>query len=142
MRIQIQGAKPMRIRILVKLSSHEKLNFFSMRNILVVGNRSKNVPTKVKSLFEREKPDLFVNIVQFSCSWIRIRVPNTDLDPGQPNECGSVRIRIHNTSGFPVLLLAHWPVLLPLPLLANSVVDADPGSGAFLIPAFRIPDKI
>jgi hypothetical protein len=28
---------------------------------------------------------------------IRIRILNTDLDPGQPNECGSRSIRIHNT---------------------------------------------
>jgi hypothetical protein len=41
-RIRIQGATPMRIRIriLVILSSHKKLNFY-MTNILRVGNRSK-----------------------------------------------------------------------------------------------------
>jgi hypothetical protein len=39
---------------------------------------------------------------QFPCSWIRIRISNTDPepDPRQPNECGSrwIRIRIHNTN--------------------------------------------
>jgi hypothetical protein len=28
--------------------------------------------------------------------WIRIRIPNTDPDPGKPNKCGPMRIRIHN----------------------------------------------
>ncbi len=28
------------------------------------------------------KPGLFVNFGQFPCSWIRIRIPNTDADPG------------------------------------------------------------
>jgi hypothetical protein len=39
---------------------------------------------------------IFVNFGQFPCSWIRIRIPTTDPYPGQPNECGSLRIRIHN----------------------------------------------
>jgi hypothetical protein len=26
---------------------------------------------------------------QFRCSWIRIRIPNTNPDPGQPHECVS-----------------------------------------------------
>jgi hypothetical protein len=30
---------------------------------------------------------------------IRIRIPNTDPDSGEPNQCGSMRIRIHN-NGF------------------------------------------
>jgi hypothetical protein len=25
------------------------------------------------------------------------RIPNTDPDPRQPNQCGSIRIRIHNS---------------------------------------------
>jgi hypothetical protein len=28
---------------------------------------------------------------------VRIRIPNTDPDPGQPNTCGCMRIRIHYT---------------------------------------------
>jgi hypothetical protein len=31
---------------------------------------------------------LLVNFVQFPCSWIRIRIPNTDPDPEEPNQCG------------------------------------------------------
>ncbi len=31
------------------------------------------------------KPGLLVNFGQFPCSWIRIRIPNKDLDPGQTN---------------------------------------------------------
>jgi len=50
------------------------------------------MPTKVQKIFLKgRKPDLFVNFNQFLCSWvrIRIRIPNTDPDPGQPNKCGS-----------------------------------------------------
>jgi hypothetical protein len=39
-----------------------------------------------------KKPGLFVNFGQFPCSWIRIRISNTDPDQGQPNECGPRRI--------------------------------------------------
>jgi hypothetical protein len=59
---------------------------------------------RYKSLFERLgwKSGLFVNFDQFPCSWIRtrIRIPNTDPDPGKTNQCGSMRFRIqtHNTA--------------------------------------------
>ncbi len=43
------------------------------------------------------KPGLFINLVQFPCSWIQNRIPSTDPDAEQPIECGSMRIRIHNT---------------------------------------------
>jgi hypothetical protein len=51
----------------------------------IEGNRSKNMPTKVQN--KGRKPGL-VNFGQFPCPWIRIRIriPNTDLDPGQPNQ--------------------------------------------------------
>jgi hypothetical protein len=29
---------------------------------------------------------------------IRIRIPNTDPDPGEPNQCGSLQIRIQNSA--------------------------------------------
>ncbi len=38
---------------------------------------------------EFTKIGLFVNFGQFPCSWIRIRILNTDPYPGQPNQCGS-----------------------------------------------------
>jgi hypothetical protein len=37
----------------------------------------------------RKKPGLLVNFGQNPCSWIRIRIPNTDPNPGQRNPCGS-----------------------------------------------------
>jgi hypothetical protein len=37
-------------------------------------------------------PGLLVNFGQFPCSWIRIRIPNTDPDLGQQAECRSTRI--------------------------------------------------
>ncbi len=42
-----------------------------------------------KAFLKNRKPGFFVNCGQFSCSWTRslIRIPNTDLDPGQPNQC-------------------------------------------------------
>jgi hypothetical protein len=75
---------------------------FLHEKILKVGKRSINIPTKVqKPFFKGRKPGLFVNFGQFPCSWIRIRIPNTDPDPRQPNDCGSrwirIRIWIHNT---------------------------------------------
>jgi hypothetical protein len=49
MRIRIQGAKPTwaRIQILVILSRREKLDS-EIKNILYLGNMSKNIPTKVQ----------------------------------------------------------------------------------------------
>jgi hypothetical protein len=44
------------------------------------------------------KPGLFVNFGQFPWSWTRNRISITDPNPGQPNQCRSMRIRIHNTA--------------------------------------------
>jgi hypothetical protein len=89
------------IRILVRLLNNEKLNFkFYMKNIFQVGDQPESITTKVqKPVVKGNKPGLIVNFGQFPFSWIRIRIPNTDPDPGQPNLCGSmrIRIRIHNT---------------------------------------------
>jgi hypothetical protein len=52
---------------------------------------------KVEVCFEDRKPGLFVNFVQFPCSWIGISITNADPDPGQPNQCGSGS-GIHNTA--------------------------------------------
>ncbi len=40
-----------------------------------------------KTFFKVRKPGVFVNFFQFLCSWvpIRIRILNTDPDPGQLN---------------------------------------------------------
>ncbi len=63
----------------------------------------KNIGTYegTKAVLKGRIPGLFVNCGQFPCSWIRIRILNTDpdSDPRQPNECGTmwIRIRIHNT---------------------------------------------
>ncbi len=38
--------------------------------------------TKVQKPLKGRKPGLFLNFGQFPCSWIRIRIPNTDPDPG------------------------------------------------------------
>jgi hypothetical protein len=51
-------------------------------------NRSKKHTLEgTKAVLKGRKPGLFVKSGQNPCSWIRI--PNTDPDPGQPNECGS-----------------------------------------------------
>ncbi len=82
----------MRIRIwILGILCRKKLNFY-MKNIL----------RRYKSFLKVRKSGLFGNFGRFPCSWIqiriRIRIPNTDPDPGQKlNQCGSVRIRIHKT---------------------------------------------
>jgi hypothetical protein len=62
----------------------------------------KDIPTTYKTFVKERKPVLLVNFGQFPCSWIRIRIPNTDTDPVQPTKCGSrwIQIRIHNTAYF------------------------------------------
>jgi hypothetical protein len=52
----------------------------------------KHIYERTKAFFKSRKPGLFVNFRQFRCSWIRIRIPNTDPnpDPGEPNQCGSI----------------------------------------------------
>jgi hypothetical protein len=47
-----------------------------------VGNGSRNIPTKVFEMLEQVYLLIFA---KFSCSWIRIRIPNTVPD----NHCGS-----------------------------------------------------
>jgi hypothetical protein len=60
-----------------------------------VGNRPHTVPMKLpKAFFKGRKPGFFLNFGQLPCFWIRILIPNTDPDLGQPNECGSMRIQI------------------------------------------------
>ncbi len=39
-----------------------------------------------KAFLKIRKPGSFVIFYQFSCSWIRIPIPNTGPDQGQPNE--------------------------------------------------------
>jgi hypothetical protein len=60
---------------------------------------SLNIPTvrRFKSHFEVKgsTSGIFVNFGQFfPCSWILIRIPNTDPDPGGAK---STRVRIRNT---------------------------------------------
>ncbi len=50
MRIPIQGAKSMRIRILVRLLSNEKLNLY-IKNILQVGDWQKNTYEGTQACF-------------------------------------------------------------------------------------------
>jgi hypothetical protein len=47
----------------------------------------------IKAFLEGRKLGLFVNIGQYS--WVRIRILNTDPDPGQPNqfESGSTTVK-------------------------------------------------
>jgi hypothetical protein len=43
------------------------------------------------------------------CSWIRIRIPNKDpdTDPGEPSQCGCMRIRIRNTGCNARIVIGH-----------------------------------
>ncbi len=81
-----------RFRILVRLLSEKKW-IFTWKMYL----NQKHGTYEGKPFWKGRKPDLLINFGQFPCSWIQIRIPNTDPDPGQPKKCGSRRIRIHNT---------------------------------------------
>jgi hypothetical protein len=63
-----------------------------MKNILKVGNKSKKQTFEgTKALLKGRKPGLFVNFGKISCSWIWIRIPNSDPRSGSrtANQCGS-----------------------------------------------------
>ncbi len=73
---------------------------------LVIGQKSRTVPTKVQNCSKGRKPGFFVKIAQLQCSWFWISIPHTDSDPEEANHCGSILIRIQpdpayreNTSG-------------------------------------------
>ncbi len=66
----------MRIRTLVRHLSHKKLKF-CMKNILKVGNRSKNIPTKVQKSFWKAKNQVNLLVfVYFHASGARLRIHN------------------------------------------------------------------
>jgi hypothetical protein len=75
----------MRIRILVILWRHKKLDF-DMKNMLY---ETYHTYVGKKNLVTGWKSGLFVNFGKFSCSWIRIQILNMDPDPGETNQCGS-----------------------------------------------------
>jgi hypothetical protein len=64
--------------------------FFYMNNITYGGNRSKNIPTWAKSLFERLEIKFLLNLGHFPCSLIR--VPKTvwiRIQERAKSACGS-----------------------------------------------------
>ncbi len=92
-RIRVQGPKPMHthadldpcqtlksqnVKIL-----HEKYTY--LLNVVKV---IKHTYEGTKAFLKGRKPGLFVNFGQFHAQ---------GPDPGQPNQCGSMGIRIHNT---------------------------------------------
>jgi hypothetical protein len=66
---------------------------FYMKNILYADNRSQNISRRYKSLKNQDYLLILVNLAP----GFRIRIPTTDPDPEEQNQCGSVRILIHNT---------------------------------------------
>ncbi len=89
---RIRDKHPGSATLRVGLSSHKKLSFYMKIKILKVGNRSKKHAYEgTKAFLRGMKPGLIVNFGQFPFSWIRIRIriPNTEPDPRQPNECQS-----------------------------------------------------
>ncbi len=88
-----------RIRILIRLLRHKKLNFY-MKNVFKKGKRSKTYLWRYKSIFERQK-------TRFICQFCPISMlldPDPDphfqygSDPRYPNECWSKWIRIGSGS--------------------------------------------
>ncbi len=73
-----------------------------MKNMLKVGTvvGQKHTYEVRKAYLKGRNPGLFVNFCQFRCSWIRIRIPNTDSvsDPGQTNKCGGSGFRSGSTT--------------------------------------------
>jgi hypothetical protein len=53
-----------------------------------------------EAFLKGRKPGLFVNFGQFPFFWILIRIPNTDPDKGQLNECGSGSTTLPEGSAF------------------------------------------
>jgi hypothetical protein len=47
-----------------------------------MGQKTYGTYEGTKAFLKSRKPGLFVNFVQFPCSWIQICIPNTDPDPG------------------------------------------------------------
>jgi hypothetical protein len=97
MQILINGAKPTRIHAdldPVRLCRHKYE--FLLKNIgitkWVIGHKA--YLHRYKSLSQIS--GLFVSFWSISYSWIRIRIPNTDLDPGIRIQCRSLRIPIYN----------------------------------------------
>ncbi len=81
------GSREQNIRILLRLSSYKKLIFY-MKSILKNRQKTLSCIRMYKKVFLKGwKVFLFVKFGPFPCSWIRIRIPNKDLDTGQPNEC-------------------------------------------------------
>ncbi len=67
---------------------------FYMKNILYVCKGNKTC------LFDRLENRFICNFGELPFSWIGIRIPITDPDPdpGALYQCGSMRIRMHNTA--------------------------------------------
>ncbi len=96
-RIRIQGAKPMRIYADPdpgQILKSQKVDFY-MKNILKVGKRSKTIPAKVQKPFWKAVNQVYFEIL------VSFHLLDPDLDPGQPNECGS-------GTGYTKLRREHW----------------------------------
>jgi hypothetical protein len=77
------GSMRIRIRIPIRLCRHKKLDFHTkIYFMLVVFHKTYLHDTK--AILKGWKSGLFVNFGQFPCSWIRICIPTTDPDPGEP----------------------------------------------------------
>ncbi len=107
-RIRIQLFISMRIRILsdpdlerqTLPSRKVELSHENMGHLSRYGYKTYPLRYNYKSLFEMLEC-LFVNFGKFLYSWIRIRVriPNTDPDPGEPNHCESGYTRLFSGNG-------------------------------------------
>jgi len=115
-RIRIQHFRSIQIRILIRIQvfsgQKERKNFRKIKIFFSVTNCYKDndwgLPSSskahqpfrkmVKALFTLKSQFYFPFWTPFWLSWIRIRIPNTDPDPGEPFQYGSTWIRIRNTA--------------------------------------------
>ncbi len=105
------------IRIQVRLCRHKKL-VFDMKNIPYIGG-TKAILKGLKSGY------VFVKFGQFIWSWIRIRIPNTDPDLVEQNQCGSEPETLYFRYG--ICLYSTWVFQVEEGLLGEMRDSPAPG---------------
>jgi hypothetical protein len=102
----------------------KKLNFY-MKNILDVGNMSKNIPSRYENLFERQE-------TSFNCQFLSIML--LDPDPHSKNGSGSSTTHINADPDPQQSLPFRRSIRMPMTNPVLWIRDVYPGSGFLPIP--------